>query len=115
MCDLNVPSEVTIFDLFVHESMALAIPPVVTFSSLMEPRDPGLHRSRLPLHEPLIELGAPSPAPLPLEVPRYEEMIAPAMSRMGWAPEEFAGFRLRTNDPPLPAVLTMRYGLPVTA
>jgi hypothetical protein len=115
MCDLNVPSELTIFDLFVHQSMAYAIPPSVTLSSLMEPRDPGLDRSLLPLHEALSELGAPSPAPLTLEVPRYQEMIDLVMARTGWAPEEFAGFRLRMNYPPLPAVLTMRYELPVTS
>jgi hypothetical protein len=115
MCDLNVPSELTIFDLFVHQSMAYAIPPSVTLSSLMEPRDPGLDRSLLPLHEALTELGAPLPAPLTLEVPRYQEMIDLVMARMGWAPEEFVGFRLRMNYPPLPAVLTMRYELPVTS
>lgn len=42
-------------------------------------------------------------------------MIDLVMARMGWAPEEFNGFRLRMNYPPLPAVLTMRYDLPVTS
>ena len=115
MCDLNVPSEVTLLDLFVHESMAGLLPPTVTMSSLIEPREPDADRCRLPLHEPVIELGAPSPAPLTLEVPRYGEMIDLVMARMGWTPEEFTGFRVRMNYPPLPAVLVMRYELPGAA
>ena len=114
-CDLSVPSEVTIFDLFLHESMAGAMPPSVILSSLIEPRDPVAERNALPLHEPLIELGVPSPAPLTLEVPRYSELIELVMTRMGWAPTEFVGFRVRMNYPPLPAALIMKYELPAAA
>lgn len=111
-CDLAVPAETVIFDLFIHESMAYAMPPAVTLGSLIEPRHPDAERNRLPLAEPLIELGALSPSPLTLDVPRYGEMIDLVMSRMAWAPEEFLGFRLKMAYPPMPAVLTMKYPLP---
>ncbi|WP_077036942.1 hypothetical protein [Pelomonas sp. KK5] len=112
MCYLNVPSEVAIFDLFVHRSMAEMMPPSVTLSSQIEVHEPDAERSRLPLHEPLIELGVPSPAPLTLEVPRHAELMELVMTRMGWSSDEFIGFRLRMNYPPLPAALVMRYELP---
>jgi hypothetical protein len=113
ICDLNIPSEVAILDLYVHRSMAYAIPPTVSLASLIEPREPDADRSRLPLHEPVIELGAPSPAPLTLEMPRYGEMVERVYARTGWAPEEFVGFRVKMAYPPLPTVLMMRYELPV--
>lgn len=112
MCDLNVPSELTIFDLYVHESMQYAMTPDVILTSLIEPREPDAERSRLPLHEPLIELGAPSPAPLTLEVPRYAEMIDLVFDRTDWPRDQFTGFRLKLAYAPIPAVLTMRYALP---
>ncbi|HEY4081201.1 MAG TPA: hypothetical protein VGM81_10910 [Burkholderiaceae bacterium] len=115
MCYLHVPSEVTIFDLFVHESLTEAMSPAISLSSLMEPHEPhqpDAERNRLPLHEPLIRLGVPSPAPLTLEVPRYAEMIDLAVTRMKRTPQEFVGFRLRMNYPPLPAALVMKYELP---
>ena len=115
VCDLNVPCEVTIFDLFVHESMAGLMPPQVTLSSRIDPGELDAERNRLPLHEPLIELGVPSPPPLTLEVPRYSEMIATVMARMGWSAEEFSGYRLRMAYPPLPTLLVMRYELPAAA
>jgi hypothetical protein len=113
MCHLNVPSEIALFDLYVHRSVAAALPPQVTLSSMIDPRETEAPHNRLPLHEPLFELGAPAPAPLTLEVPRYDEMISSVMQRMGWAPEEFAGYRVRMSYPPLPAALIMRYELPL--
>ena len=113
MCHLNVPSEIVLFDLYVHRSVAAAMPPHVTLSSMIEPRETEAEHSRLPLHEPLFELGVPTPAPLTLDVPRYDEMLSGVMQRMGWAPEEFTGYRLRMSYPPLPTALIMRYELPL--
>lgn len=111
ICDLSVPSELVIFDLFIHESLDYAMPPQVALSSLIEPREPGLDRSRLPLHETLTELGPASTPPLTLEVPRYADMLARVFERTGWSAEEFHGFRLKMAYPPMPAVLSMSYEL----
>jgi len=112
MSYLNVPSEAAIVDLFVHKSIADSMPPSVTLSSLIELHEQDPERSRLPLNDPLIELGIPAPAPLTLEVPRYAEMFDLVMTRMNWSAEDFVGYRLRMNYPPLPAALVMRYELP---
>lgn len=111
ICDLSVPSELVVFDLFVHESLDYAMPPEVMLSSLIEPREPGLERSRLPLHEKLEALGPASEPPLTLEVPRYHDMLARVFERTGWAANEFHGFRLKMAYPPMPAVLSMSYEL----
>lgn len=86
---------------------------LVTVSGLAHAA-PAQSRARpLPLHEPLFELGVPVPAPLTLDVPRYDELLSGVMQRMGWAPEEFTGYRLRMSYPPLPAAFFMRYELPL--
>lgn len=112
MSYLNVPSELAIMDLFVHRSMAKLLPPSVTLSSLIDANEPDPERSRLPLNDPLIDLGVPTPAPFTLEVPRYAEMFDLVMTRMQWSAEDFLGYRMRINYPPLPAALVMRYELP---
>lgn len=112
ICDLSVPSEVTVFDLFVHESMTYAMPPGVVLASLIEPREPDMERNRMPLHEELQELGSAATAPLTLEVPRYGEMLEMAFGRAGWRAGEFVGYRVKMAYPPLPAVLMMTYPLP---
>jgi len=111
-CDLNIPAETTLFDLYIHRSMAYAIPPVVMLSSLIEPREPEAEHNRLPLSEPVLSLGSPSPAPLTLDVPRYDEMLALVFARTGWYANDFVGFRIRLAYAPLPAMLSMTYELP---
>lgn len=111
-CELNIPAEVTLFDVYIHRSMAYAIPPVAMLSSLIEPREPEAEHNQLPLAEPLLALGAPSPAPLTLEVPRYDEMLGMVFARAGWNAKDFVGFRIRLAYAPIPALLSMTYELP---
>ena len=118
MADLNLPAEVAILDLFLHESLVnhpTAARPVAALASLIEPRDVDPARNRLPLPEPMVELGPPSPTPLTLEVPRYGEMIDLVQARTGWPLSTFHGFRVRVAYPPLPAALRMTYPLPPPA
>lgn len=112
VCDLSLPSELVIFDVFIHASMAYAHPPQAMLSSLIEPREPGLDRSRLPLHEPLVELGPASAPPLTLEMPHYGELVGRVFERTGWNADEFLGYRVKMAYPPMPAVLSMTYPLP---
>jgi len=111
-CTLGIPSEMAIFDVYIHESMRYALPPEVVLTSLLEARGPGLEPGLLPLLEPLVELGAPTPAPLTLEVPRYAEMLDLVFDRTGWRPDEFLGYRLKMAYPPMPAQLLMQCAMP---
>ncbi len=114
ICD--TPVEVMIADLFIHERFAFAIPPEPMLFSEMRSavRYPGVRRerNRLPLNEPLQDLGA---GPLPIatpEVPHYSRMVQALFDRTGWSPTEFHGFRMRIAYPACPTALVLRYRLP---
>jgi hypothetical protein len=111
----NVPAEVLIFDLYVHESISYALPPTPILSSLLGPvARGGIEHDRypLPLNDPLIELGSASIAPVTSEVPEYAEMLDTIFSRTGWNRRAFRGFRVRMAYPAVPAMLVMKYSLP---
>ena len=114
ICD--TPAELLILDLFFHERFTFAIPPEPLLFSEMRSavRYPGVvrDRNRLPLHEPLTDLGK---GPLPIatpEVPRYSQMVQALFDRTGWSPEQFHGFRMKIAYPACPTALVMRYRLP---
>ena len=114
ICD--TPAELLVFDLFVHKSFTYAIPPEASLYSELGASIPypgrGRERNRLPLNEPLQDLGT---GPLPLatpEVPRYSQMIQTLFDRMKWDPTEFHGFRMKIAYPAVPASVILRYNLP---
>ena len=114
ICD--TPAELLILDLFVHGSLTFALPPEpLLYSELRAPmRYPGRERerNRLPLNEPLQDLG-PAPLPLPTpEVPRYGPMVQSVFDRGGWDPAEFHGYRIKIPYPACPTALVLRYRLP---
>jgi hypothetical protein len=112
-CD--IPAELMIVDLFFHRSFTFAVPQPFLYSELgahVPYPGRGRERNRLPLNEPLQDLGA---APLPLatpEVPRYNPMVRAAFARTGWDPAEFNGFRMKIAYPACPTALVLRYLLP---
>lgn len=112
-CD--IPAELLILDMFVHRDLAFAIPPEpVLYSGLggmLQPPGPRRERSRLPLHEPLQDLGIGPLPPATPEVPRYGRMIQSVFERTGWDAQEFHGFRMKIAYPAYPAALVMRYRL----
>jgi hypothetical protein len=110
----DTPTELLVFDLYVHESMTYAIPPQVSHRSLSSMRSAGNDHEKyqLPLNEPLIHLGSPTPARVTPEVPRYSEILDSVFARTGWSPSEFRGFRIKMAYPPVLTVLAMRYPLP---
>ena len=112
----DLPAEVMIVDLFLHNSFTFAIPPEAALYSELGAHVPypgrGRDRDRLPLHEPLQDLGS---GPLPLatpDVPRYNRMVQFMFDRMGWKPTEFHGFRMRISYPACPTAFVLRYRLP---
>ncbi len=111
----NTPAEVLIFDCYIHESMTYAMPPEVMLRGTRTPLTQAVNdheRFQLPLSEPLLELGAPVPARVTPEVPRYSEMLDLAFNRTGWSPAAFRGFRLKMAYPPMQTALLMRFPLP---
>lgn len=112
VCD--IPAELLILDVFFHEQFTFAVPEPFLYSELGAPPYPGRgrERHRLPLNEPLQDLGA---GPLPLatpEVPRYNQMVQAAFERTGWDPAQFRGFRIKIAYPACPTALVLRYRLP---
>lgn len=113
MCD--IPAELLILDVFFHERFTFARPKAYLYSELgahVPYPARGRDRYRLPLSEPLQDLGM---GPLPLttpEVPRYNQMLSAAFDRMGWDPARFFGFRMKIAYPACPTALVLRYPLP---
>ena len=113
----ETPAELLFFDIYIHESMSYAIPPQVSHTSLSTMRlvRNDYEQYQLPLNEPLILLGAPTPPRLTPEVPRYGEILDTVFTRTGWHPSEFRGFRIKMAYPPVLTALAMRFPLPDAA
>ncbi len=112
----NIPAELLILDLYFHRTFDFAQRhETILYSELGAPighTGRERERKRLPLHEPVLDLGA---GPLPVgtpEVPRYNPMVQAAFRRMEWDPAEFHGFRIKVAYPAIPTALVLRYRLP---
>jgi hypothetical protein len=90
------------------------MPPTAMLRRLVAgwPASPDHERYRLPMFEPLLDLGSADPAPVTPEVPRYAELLQTMFSRTGWSASEFRGFRIKMAYPPISTALVMRYALP---
>jgi hypothetical protein len=125
---MTTPAEVFVFDLYVHRDASLlgteegADAPEVNLYSLLPGAPPyplaGRERGRLPLREPLIDLGgARSPgggapdAILP-EFARYNQAVEMIFTRLGWSASDFHGYRPKMRYPPIPALAVLRTVLP---
>lgn len=111
ICD--IPSEMMLIDLFIHESFKFAHnPEALLFSDLFGKTDSCDRRKQLPLNETLQNLGVgPSPPATP-SVPGYRLLAQRAFDRMNWNPADFHGFRMRIQYPAYPTAVVLRYRLP---
>ncbi len=114
MCDL--PAELLLFDLYMHNSFTFALPPRMAFYSDLSPYGtyPGRGRefNRLPIHEELQDLGC---GPLPVATPdvaSYNQMVQSMFDRVAWSPTDFHGYRVKIAYPACPASIVLRYNLP---
>jgi hypothetical protein len=112
----NIPAQLLVFDLFIHNKFTFAIPPELALYSELDAVAPyparGRHRNRLPIYETLQDLGS---GPLPLatpEVANYNQMVQAMFDRTGWQPTDFHGYRVKIAYPTCPASLVLRYRLP---
>lgn len=112
ICD--IPAELMIVDLFVHEDLGFRTPPLVSLHSEMGAggEDGPRLRRRLPLNESLSDLGTGPQPPTTPEVPRYQAMLRAVFERMQADPSRVRGFRMRMAYPACPTSLMLRYPLP---
>lgn len=113
---LNTPVETVVHDLYIHRSLAFAIPPRIAVYSQMPggpvyPRD-GRDKGLISLTDEVIDLGAGPPDCTISVVPRCTQMVEFAVKRLGRELAEFHGFRFRLRYPPIPALALFRYELP---
>jgi len=110
----DIPAELFMVDLFIHESLGFAMQPKISLLSDLHAGSPGAKSAKcgLPLSEPLRDLGTGPHAPATPEVPRYSQLIQALYDRTGWTPTEFCGFRMKIPYPAYPANLVLRYPLP---
>ncbi len=126
MVHITTPAELFVFDLFVHREAGLlggdrariGGPPEMNLYSLLPGGPPypvgGRDRGRLPLHEPLIDLGGgglkgigPPDVILP-EFPRYSQAVDMVFTRLGWTAGDFHGYRMKMRYPPIPTLAVFR-------
>jgi hypothetical protein len=113
---LRTPAELMFFDLFVHESLPLALPPQFTMYGQLQVGTsyPQTRRDRnvLPVSPPVDFLGSGPPIASTADIPRYQEMIDHIFQRVGWRAEEFRGYRVVLAYPPIPAAAVLSFDLP---
>lgn len=108
---VDIPMEVLIQDIFIHRSIWDTTPPQVhvfayPLDGSLEFRDADL----LPLNESAEYLGLGIDAARTPIVPRYADMLAYAMNRMGWKEDEFRVFRCRVEYPVMYTRIRMTLG-----
>ena len=113
---MRTPSEVLLFDQFVHEDVFGPITPeVLVYGDLRGGSEiPGDQRARdqLPAWETVEYLGkGPGVIHTP-DVPRYAEMARYVFDRLGWDGERFDVYRIRVQYPIIPSSVVMRHELP---
>ena len=113
---VNTPAELLIHDLIVHKSLDYArMTESLVYSQLPgEPCYPadGRELGMLPIQGDHVDLGEELTNLTTPEVPRYRSMVELAVSRLGHAPADFYGVRLRLRYPAVPSVCVFRFELP---
>jgi hypothetical protein len=114
LASCDIPAELLILDLFLHRDFTFAIPPepILYSHQCHVAPEPQRDRYRLPLNEPLQDLGTGLLAPATPEVPHYDRMLKAMFDRMAWSPDEFHGFRMNIAYPAYPTAVALRYPLP---
>jgi hypothetical protein len=112
---LNTPVEMLYHDIYIHRSLAFAIPPTVHLYSQMPggpsyPRD-GRDKGMLSVPEEMIDLGAGPPDCTTPGMPGFRRMMERSFEAVGWPASDFHGFRFRLRYPPVPTVSVFRHPL----
>lgn len=111
----SVPAERMVCDLLVHRDLPLPPPQAFLYGQLgagLGYPYAGRERDLLPIAERVESLGRFPPTIGTPAVPRYGEMLRRVMTVGGWRVEEFVGYRLEMQYPPVPTVAVLRTRLP---
>lgn len=113
---VRTPAEALVFDLLLHRDLFPDAAPLRAelYGDLFG-GGPTLRyepTARLPLHDPLVLLGAGPDAAHTTDIPRYPDLLRYALARAGWSGDEFDVYRLRIQYPPLPTTVMLRRPLP---
>lgn len=116
MFPVRLPAEVLVFDALVHRDLFADRGAFKggLFGDLFG-GGPTLRyedADRLPLHDPLQDLGAGLDAARTPDIPRYLDMLRYSLARVGWDGDEFEVYRLRMQYPPIPATVEIKRPLP---
>lgn len=113
---ISVPIEHQVLDVVVHRDVAEGFEPEpFLFGNPFGHRGMGSAdrtQCHLPIGDRVHRLpGSPPISATPIYA-RYPELQALAFQRMGWAGEEFVGYRLVVKYPPMGTVVSVRFALP---
>ncbi len=109
---VRTPGELLVSDLLLHRDLLKgAQRELCVFGELVTPlsRD---ERDRIPVADRLQALGPAAERIATADVPRYDELVAHAMSRVGWDMAAFDLYRVRMRYPPIPVSVVVRSTMP---
>jgi len=112
---LSTPVESVAHDLLIHKALVFANNPTSHLYSELPggPKYPsdGEDLGQLPFHESVQDLGVGPPELITPEIPRYRELAEKGAASLGYSLDDFRGYRLRFNYPPIPSLAILRHAL----
>jgi hypothetical protein len=115
-CKLSTPTERLQFDVLVSDELSWEdLPQAGLYNRLHGPTqgdEQAREGARLPLLEPVQELGRGVSNMASSHVPRYTDLLRVALDKVGWDADAFRGFRLAMSYPPIPTTAAMWWPLP---
>lgn len=112
---ITLPVETLVFDLLIHQQLALDAPTVMIFGRPDgTPYGPDTAREEnlIPVTERCINLAGRPPAVSSPLIPRYAELMQSVFDRLGFPADEFRGHRLVLKHPPMNSTVVLRSPLP---
>ncbi|TVQ32683.1 MAG: hypothetical protein EA376_04780 [Phycisphaeraceae bacterium] len=100
---VRTPSEVLVFDLFVHRSLFQEAQRQLAVYGLIDGLDTRSPSKRLAVCERVERIGRGRDVVHSPEVPQYERLVGHVLDRLSWRDSEFDVFRVRMPYPPMPS------------
>lgn len=115
--DIAVPTELLVFDVFVHQAVySGAEPELVLYDTaiggIADVNDRARDFDRLDLLERVAPLGRGTGQVRAAESPRYADLVRHVHERMGWVADEFRGYRVRIEYPVYGAEVALAFRAP---
>jgi hypothetical protein len=111
----RTPSEVLLFDHFVHRDLFPGVKRQLCVFSELNASVTMAENDLLPVGETLEHPGRGPGAARTAEVPGYLDLLRWVFGRLGWAADDFELYRARLAYPPIPTSVMIRHDLPPRA